>query len=149
MPPDDLQASGGGDQCLPSLHLSASHSASVTAPPTSSTAPPTSSSAGGTAPPTSDMNRVPDIGDSRCLSSFVKLSRALATWTTSFVTTSHVAGKSVDVYLPAVHSVTGKQIQWNIFRRQLNSALPKVCASLNVNLTYAQQKVTEYASHFQ
>ena len=146
-----VKASGthAGDGTAGADDTAESHTTSSTTPPTDAgdLAPPTV--AGDLAPPTSDVNRVPETADSRSLSSFVKLSRAVATWRSSCLTPPLVTGGAEDVFLPAVHGVTGKQIQWDIFSRQMNSALPKVCASLNVNLTHAQHKLTECAQRFQ
>lgn len=93
------------------------------------------------------------VEKSQNLSSFDKLSGALVTWTTHCVTASTAVGgcgleEREHVFLPAVHSVTGRQLQWSIFSKQLNSALEKVCSSLKVNLAHAQEIITDYTSQF-
>lgn len=92
--------------------------------------------------------------DSQSQSSFVKISQALSTW----LARSPVFGDPLPtpkvtegetLFLPMVHSLTGSQIQWKIFRKQMASSLPKVCSDLNVDLPLAQDRLTELASHFQ
>ena len=112
-----------------------------------------------------------DVGDSqpsvkkssKTTDSFTKISRAFSTWLTRPLSpcdddSSAVGVKPADrggsttshggVFLPAVHSVHGDQLQWNIFHRQMVGSLPKVCAQLNLDLSEAQESITNMASHF-
>ena len=81
----------------------------------------------------------------------MKLSRAVKVWVSSegCVTTPPPRAQDEVVYLPAVHAVSGHQLQWGIFRRQLMSSLPRVCADFRVSLEEAQDKVIQLAGHFQ
>lgn len=118
------------------------------------------------------MNR--DVGDSKpnsteeksskTTASFTKISRVFSTWLThpsspcddkpsaigvepvtkGVSSDSHVGG----VFLPVVHSVHGDQLQWNIFHRQLVASLPKLCSQLKLDLTEAQESVTNTARQF-
>ena len=90
-------------------------------------------------------------------SSFTKLSMAVTNWVTgSQVDCDQQAkplgdgsGQCSVVFLPAVHSVTGNQLQWNIFSRQLALSLTGVCADLEVNASHAQESLTGFTRHFQ
>ena len=93
--------------------------------------------------------------DGQSQSSFTKISQALSTWLThspacgDSVPPPEVVDEGKKVYLPVVHSLTGAQIQWKIFKKQISSSLPKVCGDLKVDLPLAQDRLTELTSHFQ
>lgn len=88
-------------------------------------------------------------------SSFMKISQALSTWLAhspvsgDSVPMPEVADEGKKVFLPVIHSLTGTQIQWKIFKKQMASSLPKVCGDLKVDLPLAQDRLTELASDFQ
>lgn len=88
--------------------------------------------------------------------SFTKLSRAFSTWLTpslsvretGFDVKESFRDSRGTVFLPAVHSIHGDQIQWSIFRRQVVATLPNVCAQFEVDLSKAQESITDMASQF-
>ena len=85
---------------------------------------------------------------------YMKLLAAVRVWVSSSaidISTGlpQETGEERSVHLPPVHSVSGHQLQWNIFRRQMMSSLPRVCSDFKLNLQQSQDKVVQLASHFQ
>ena len=85
---------------------------------------------------------------------YTKLLAAVRVWVSSSaidISTGlpQETGEERSVHLPPVHSVSGHQLQWNIFRRQMMSSLPRVCSDFKLNLQQSQDKVVQLASHFQ
>ena len=111
-------------------------------------------------------NTSEERSSSRGTDSFTKISRAFSTWlprpsspsedepgavraepvAKGVSHVSHIEGGGV--FLPAVHSVHGDQLQWNIFHRQLVASLTKVCSQLKLNLPDAQESLTNTARQF-
>ena len=104
---------------------------------------------------------------SKITDSFTKISRAFSTWlavpsspyddddsSASQVdpgtkeTSSDSRAVGGGVFLPAVHSFHGDQLQWNIFHRQMVGSLAKVCSQLKLDLAEAQESVTSVARQF-
>ena len=105
----------------------------------------------------------PNTGDERNSSSkttdsFTKISQAFSTWLAppsspsddghGTIQVEPAAKESDGVFLPAVHSVHGNQLQWNIFHRQIVASLPKVCSQFKLDLPEAQETLTNMAKQF-
>ncbi len=108
-------------------------------------------------------SRPGDEKSSKTIDSFTKICRAFSTWLTRPLSpcnddSSAIGVEPVDkevssashsgVFLPAVHSVHGDQLQWSILHRQMVASLPKVCAPLKLDLSEAQESITTMASNF-
>ena len=105
---------------------------------------------------------------SKIIDSFTKISRAFSIWlavpSSPYDDDDDSSASQVDpgtketssdgsavgggVFLPAVHSFHGDQLQWNIFHRQMVGSLAKVCSQLKLDLAEAQESVTSMARQF-